>query len=190
MRLYDLICARRTIRKFKQTELTKEQLKAYINAARLAPSGANLQPLKYVSIHSKNAVDAVFNEVKWAAYLAPNYTPKKDEVPTAYIAICVDTEISKAPCEVDIGLAAENMMLAALEDGVGSCMMGAINRENISAILNLPEHLTLAYVIALGFSAENPTDTEIQGDDVKYFLRDGRLTVPKRTLQEVLLAEV
>lgn len=187
MSTYDLILNRRTIRKFEQKKITQEMLKKYVNAARLAPSAANRQPLKYAVVHSKEKVNKVFDCVKWAGYLAPDYNPKENERPTAFIAVCVDTNISKSGYEMDIGAAVENIVLTALEDGVGACWMGAIDRPKIAEILNLPENLTLSCVVALGYSAEKPKEVEIKEDNIKYYLENGTLCIPKRGIDEVLL---
>lgn len=187
MSLYDLIANRRTIRKFEQKPLSAEMLTKYVNSARVAPSAANRQPLKYVAVNSKENVEKVFGCVKWAGYLAPDYNPKEDERPTAFIAVCVDSNISKAGYEMDIGAAVENIILTALEDGVGACWMGAIDRPEIVKILNLPENLTLSCVVAMGFSAETPAEVETEDGDIRYYLENGTLCVPKRQLSEVLI---
>lgn len=187
MSIYDLISKRRTIRKFDQKPVGKEMLERYVNAARLAPSAANRQPLKYAVVHSKETVEKVFDCVKWAGYLAPDYNPKENERPTAFIAVCVDNNISKSGFEMDIGAAVENIILSALEDGVGACWMGAIDKPKITEILNLPENLTLSCVVALGYAGESPKEVEIKEDDIKYYLKKGTLCVPKRSENEVLI---
>ena len=187
MSVYDLIFNRRTIRKFKQKPISEDMLKKYINVARVAPSAANRQPLKYVGVLSQEKVAKVFDCVKWAGYLAPDYNPKETERPTAFIAVCVDRNISQAVYEMDIGAAVENIILTALEDGVGACWMLSIDRPKISEILNLPENLTLSCVLALGYSDEEPKEVEMIDDNIKYYLENGTLCVPKRSINEVLL---
>jgi len=187
MSIYDLILKRRTIRKFEQKPISKEMLLKYVNAARVAPSAANRQPLKYAVVHSKDTVKKVFDCVKWAGYLAPDYNPKENERPTAFIAVCVDNNISKAGYEMDIGAAVENIILSALEDGVGACWMGAIDKPEITKILNLPEKLTLSCVVALGYAGESPKEVEIKEDNIKYYLENGTLCVPKRNMEEVII---
>lgn len=187
MSVYDLILKRRTIRKFEQKPISNDDLKKYINAARLAPTAANRQPLKYIVVSSRENVGKVFECVKWAGYLAPDYNPKENERPTAFIAVCIDTDISESGYEMDIGAAVENIILTALDDGVGACWMGAIDRLEISKILKLSQNLTLSCVVALGFSAETPMEVEISENNVKYFLENDTLCVPKRTMEEVLL---
>ncbi len=187
MDTYKLLKSRRTIRKFKQTPLSYEQLLRYVDAARVAPSGGNHQPLKYAVVQNESMTGKIFAFVRWAAYLAPAYNPKDDERPTAYIVICADETVSKSGYEFDVGAAAENIVIAALADGVGSCIMGAIDREKIGGLLNLPENLKVSHVIALGYPAEEPEEVQIK-EDIKYYLNDkGTLCVPKRGMDEVLL---
>ena len=190
MSVYDLIVGRRTIRKFRQKEIPYSMIEKYINAARLAPSAANRQPLKYAAVVSKNAVGEVLKHVKWAAYLAPDYNPSEGENPTAFIAICADTDISAAGYETDVGAAAENIILAALEDGVGACIMGAVDRTRISEFLGLNENIKLVCMIALGYIGESPKEVSMENNDVKYYLDGSTLCVPKRSMDEVLIKKV
>lgn len=184
----ELLRKRRTIRKFKQQPLAKEQISEYIDAARVAPSAANMQPLKYVAVVSKEKVDAMFPLVKWAGYLAPDYDPKEGERPTAYVAVCIDTRIRQGGCDMDIGAAVENLTLAALSDGVGACWMGSIDRPKIGELLHLPEFLNLSCVVALGYPDEKPQEVVDKEGDIRYYLNEtGTLCVPKRTLNDVLI---
>ena len=184
----ELLQKRRTIRKFKQQPLTKDQLSEYIDAARLAPSAANMQPLKYVAIASKEMADAMFPLVKWAGYLAPDYDPTEGERPTAYVAVCINTRIRQGGCDMDIGAAVENLILAALSDGVGACWMGSIDRPKIGELLHLPEYLTLSCVVALGYPEEDPKEVAVREDNIRYYLDEtDTLCVPKRALTDVLI---
>ena len=191
MNINELLKARRTIRKFKQTPLSKEQLAKYIDVARVAPSAANLQPLKYVAVQSKEMADKMFELVKWAGYLAPNYNPKEGERPTAYIVVCADTSIRKSGYDLDVGAAVENMILSAYDDGVGSCWMGSIDRPKIAELLSIPENMEISCVLALGYSAESPKEVDVNDDNIKYYLNDeNTLCVPKRGLDDILLRTV
>lgn len=188
MNFTEFINSRRTIRKFSQKPIERELIEKFINCARLAPSGANLQPIKYIGINSKEMTDKIFPHVKWAGYLAPNYNPKENERPTAYIAICSDKNIRETGFDMDIGAAAENIILSALEDGIGSCWMLSIDREKITEILNLDENITLSTVIALGYPTESPKAVDVVDDNIKYYLNDeNTLCVPKRSMDEVLI---
>ena len=188
MNVREAIEKRRTIRKFKQTVIDKADLHELIDCARLAAYGANLQPLKFMAINDKESVEKIFPCTKWAGYLSDG-TPAKDEQPTAYIAILGDINIKKnGAFEVDAGAAITNMMLRATELCLGSCWLGAIDRDKISDILNIPENLKLLYLLAVGESAQESVICDIKDDDVKYFVgENGVINVPKRPLDEVVI---
>ena len=87
MSVYELILKRRTIRKFEQRPVETEKIVKMINAARIAPSAANMQPLKYIAVTSSDLCNKVFPLTKYAGYLE-NGTPKEGERPMAYIVVC------------------------------------------------------------------------------------------------------
>lgn len=190
MKVIDAITQRRTIRKFSQQPLNLEMLKSYVEAARTAPSAANLQPLKYVTVTNRDVADKVFETLKWAGYLKGTYTPKENERPTGYIVVCVDSNISSANYDMDVGAAVENIILAALSQGVGSCWLGSVDRPKLKETLNLSSELNISCVVALGYPSESPKEVEIKDGDVKYYLDEDVLNIPKRTLDEVLILEV
>jgi nitroreductase len=188
MSTYELILGRRTVRKFKQEKIKQESLEKMVNAARLAPSGANRQPLKYVIVNDEKTVQAIFEQVNWAAYIAPEGTPKKNEQPTSFIAVLADTNISQGGYELEAGAAIQSILLVAKEEGIGSCWMASINRPNIMEILKLnDDSLKLIMVIALGYESEMPI-TEDEEGSIKYYKDEaGVLHVPKRKLEDVLI---
>lgn len=187
MSITDTINSRRTIRKFKNTPIETNLLTKYINNARLAPSAANMQPLKYVVIESKSMCEKLFPLLKWAGYLNGAYTPNENERPTAYIVVCGDTNIRSSGYDADVGAAVENIILSALEDGIGACWIASVNREEAAKLLNLPQNLAISSVIALGYPAETPKEVEMTEGDVKYYLQDGTLCVPKRSMDDILI---
>lgn len=188
MDFLEFIKSRRTIRKFKDEPLTVEQLKRYIDAARVAPSAANIQPLKYIAVASPDMSEKIFPLVKWAGYLAGEYNPKDGEHPTAYVAVCADTSIRQSGYDVDMGAAVENMILAALADGVGACWMGSIDHEKIGELLEIPDNIKLLNMVALGYPSETPEETYIKDDSIKYYIgENGNLQIPKRSIDDVLI---
>ncbi len=188
METYEAIMKRRTIRKFTQDKIQKDDLIKLVDCARFAAYGANVQPLKFAVIDDKKTLDELFPCTKWAAMLSDG-TPKENERPTAYIAVLGDTKIKASGMfEVEAGAAVTTMMLEAVELGLGSCWLGAINRDEIKKILNLPEHLNVVYLLALGYPAQKSRAVDIKDGDTKYFLDDTHtVNVPKRTLDEVLI---
>lgn len=183
--IYEKITSRRTIRKYSRKEVPKEVLEKCVDAARLSPSGANRQPLKYVVVNDQKLLKEVFSTLRWAGYL-PDYQPSEEEMPRAYVVILLDKIISKNPGH-DAGIVAMSISMVAYDEGFGSCILGAVDRENLRKILNVPEDLDIVLVVALGFSAENPVVDEIKDDDIKYWLdENGVLHVPKRRLKDIV----
>ncbi|MCH3908645.1 MAG: nitroreductase family protein [Sphaerochaeta sp.] len=187
MTVEEAIHGRRMIRKFLQEPIPKETLLRLVDAARLAPSAANLQPLRYRIVNDPKEVGAMFPLVHWAAYIAPNGNPKEGERPVAYIVLCADTTVKKEGYDTDAGMAAENLILLAESMGIGVCVMGAIDRKAIHALLHLDEHIVIHTVLALGKKGEHPVLEEMT-DSVKYYKdAQGTLHVPKRKLTDILL---
>ena len=133
-------------------------------------------------------MSAVQPLVHWAAYLPPEQgVPKPEEQPTAFIAVLQDTRLPGCS-DVDVGLALGSLTAAAWAHGVGSCIMGAIDRPALTELLALPEGLRLCYMVALGYPAHKSRVVTMQDSSVKYYLDENRdYCVPKRSTDEVLL---
>ncbi len=180
----DIFTKRRTVRKFKNTVIDIEKLKYIADCGRLAPSPANLQPLRFHIITKKSS--EIFNHVKWAGYL-PDWNPSSADAPPAYIAITGDTDIKQnGEFELDAGIAGCAMTYAAESIGISSCWLGAIDRAKISEIIGLPETLKLLYVIAFGYANQESTPEAFDGS-VKYTMDEqGKIHVPKRNAADII----
>lgn len=186
MSVYDLIRARRTIRRFKQIPVPEDLLEKMVDAARLAPSASNMQPLEYVVVQNKEVVERIFPCLKWAAYIAPEGNPVPGQEPVAYIVTVVNTAVRTKAFEWDAGAAIEHMILTALEEGVGSCWLLSIDKAKIREILHIPASHELDSVLALGYPAEEPVSEDLV-DSVRYWKDDsGRLHVPKRKVGAII----
>jgi nitroreductase len=183
--IYEKITSRRTIRKYTRKDISKSVFIRCVDAARLSPSSMNLQPLKYLVVNDQTLLEKVFSTLKWAGYL-PDYQPSRDEMPRGYIIILLDKEIRKS-YGVDPGIAAMSISMVACEEGLGSCILGAIDKPELRRILNIPESLEIVLVVALGYPAEKPIVDKLKDGDIKYWLDDAEvLHVPKRNLEDIL----
>jgi nitroreductase len=187
MSLYEKIIERRTVRRFKQDKITKDVLKKLVNAGRMAPSAANLQPLEYFIADDDSLKVKIFTNLAWAGYIKPEGDPGEGERPAAYIIILSDRKKNAAP-DRDIGASAENITLAALEEGIGCCWIGAFKKKQIDQILGVPENLSAELVLALGYPLEYPVCEDIEKDSsIKYYKdRSRTLHVPKRKLKDIV----
>jgi len=160
-------------------------LRKLVNAARLAPSAANLQPLEYFIVTDKELCSKIFETIGWAGYITSKWAPGVEERPTTYIIILVKDTDNKYYMR-DVGLASENILLAAEEEGVGSCILCNIDRDKISEILKIPKALHVDSAIALGYKAEHPVVEDFK-DSVKYWRDKNKvLHVPKRRLEDII----
>jgi nitroreductase len=161
-------------------------LQNLVNAARLAPSASNLQPLEFVIVDEEETKSKLFPCLKWATYITPAGNPKPGQEPAAYIVTLLNSKVREKGHEYDVGAAVENMALAAWSEGVGSCWMISIDKPKIAEILGVPENFKVDNVLSLGYPAEEPRVEEMK-DSPRYW-KDGagRLHVPKRNLEKIL----
>lgn len=185
MDVYKTIISRRSIRRFQQIPIQIELLKKFVNAARLAPSAANLQPLEFFIISDKILCEKIFETLSWAAYITPKWAPIKEERPVAYIVNLIKDSNNKWS-DRDVSFASENIVLAAEDEGIGSCIMCKIDKTKIQEILNIPNQIIVDSVIALGYKAEKSVIEDFN-DSVKYW-KDKKevLHVPKRKLDDII----
>ncbi len=185
MNVYDLITSRRSVRRFQEKPIPKELLERCVNAARLAPSAANLQPLEYIIVNDRRLLPEVYATLGWAAYLRPHGAPPEGKRPQAYIVILKHTKGSIPETAYDIGEAIENMILVALAEGVGSCQFGSVARDKLRQILSVPAEYEIPLVLALGYPDERHV-IEPFTDSPKYWRdKDGVHHVPKKSLESI-----
>jgi len=185
----DLVRRNRSCRRFLEDRpVSLETLESLVDLGRLSASAANRQPLKYI-LSGDPAVNAeIFPCLAWAAYLKDWPGPAEGERPSAYVVILGDTEIS-TDFWCDHGIAGQSILLGACEQGLAGCFIGAINREKLRSVLDIPERYKIMLVIALGMPAETIViDSTAPDGGIRYW-RDENDThhVPKRPLQEIIL---
>jgi len=186
MSVYELICRRRSIRRFKELPLPREVLEKCVDAARLAPSAANLQPLEYLVVDEEELLPRVFATLRWAAYISPAGDPPEGHRPRAYIVMLKRRDLGVEPSVYDVGAAMENLILAALEEGLGACPIASIDREALRRALSIPEHYEIPLVLALGYPDESPVVEPFEGQVEYWKDEEGVLHVPKRKLEDIL----
>ena len=186
MSVYEVAISRRAIRRFKDTPVPRQTLERCVNAARLAPSAGNIQPLEYVIVEDDQLLSEVFSTLGWAVYIKPKGDPPEGKRPRAYIVILRDINIGFKASVHDVGTAAENIMLVALEEGIGSCPIVSVDRDKMKRILNIPDDYEIPLVLALGHPDESPVEEPFDGSAEYWKDENGVLHVPKRKLEKVL----
>ena len=187
MSVLDSLASRRTYRRFTQKPVPPDVAHDIVEAVRLSSCGANRQAVRLVMVQSPELVAKVQPLVKWAAYLPPEQgTPKADELPTLYAAVVQDTAIP-GDLATDTGIALANMTLAAWDKGVGSCILGAINKPALTELLGIEAPQKLVFMVAFGYPAHQSHIVPLTAETgVKYYLDENRdYCVPKHSAEEI-----
>jgi nitroreductase len=185
----DVILRNRSYRRFYQeVAVERETLRELVDLARLSASAMNKQLLKYILSGEPEKNALVFPHLAWAGYLEDWPGPSEGERPSAYIIILGDTEISRNYF-VDHGIAAQSILLGAVERGLGGCMLASVDRDGLREALKIPSRYEILLVLALGKPKEKVVIDGVGPDgDIKYW-RDKDMVhhVPKRSLGEIII---
>ena len=185
----NLIKRTRSYRRFYQNHrIELDTLKELVDLARLSAAAGNLQPLKYILSNEPEKNGKIFQHLAWAGYLKDWPGPGEGERPSAYIIVLGDRRITKS-FGCDHGIACQNIMLAAVERGLGGCMIGAINRERLRKDLDISDHFEILLVLALGKPKETVVLEEVGPDgNIKYWRDSDEVHhVPKRKLDDIIV---
>jgi nitroreductase len=185
----DLVKKSRSIRRFRENErVDKKVLRGLVELARFSPSGANMQPLKFLIANEPGVNAKIFGTLAWAGYLKDWQGPAEGERPAAYIVILCDKSVRQA-AGCDHGIAAQSIMLGAAELGLAGCMLGSIRRDGLKKALSLDDRFDVLLVLALGRPAETVVVEDVgPGGGIRYYRdENGVHHVPKRALDDLIL---
>lgn len=188
----ELVKANRSYRGYDESRrITKEELLDMVDCARLSASSVNQQPLRYYLAWEKAAVDEIQSMTKWAKGLPQLHLPHEGMCPTGFIVICQDTRVweSLARFQKDVGIAAQTILLRAVEMGLGGCMIGNFNAGEVKERLKLADYLAPLLIVAVGKPAEQVVLTEAaEGESIAYYRDENDVHyVPKRRLEDIVL---
>ena len=184
-----LVLKNRSYRRFYEDDaIERDTLEEWVNLARLSPSAANLQPLRFFISHQSDTNDVIFPKLSWAGYLKEWPGPLNGERPAAYIIILADKNSPK-PAEYDAGIAAQSILLGAVELGYGGCIVGSVKKDELSTALSIPQNLKIMLVLALGKPREKVVTEDMKDDeDIQYWRDESNIHhVPKRKLSDLII---
>jgi nitroreductase len=192
MNVYEAIIKRRSIRRFKNKAVPYEALERCIDAARLAPSGRNQQVCEYIVINDAKVLPGIFEHIGGSAKMPPEKGgPAPAQTPKAYILILANKTLEGDASRrritlYDVGMAAENIILTALERGIGACPILMFNEKDLKLLLEIPDEYDIVLVIAMGYPDESPV-ADVAADSVNIWVDDkGLRHVPKRRLADII----
>lgn len=193
--LKELVNKNKTFRRFYENyHIPYAQLEQWIQLVRLVPTARNQQALKYLIVNDPQIRQQIFPSLKWAGYLKDWDGPEEGERPSAYIIIGIDNKISDNYIAhwtyVDLGIAIQTLLLSAVENDLGGCVIVAFNRKELYETLKIPQYIDIKVVLALGKPKENVQwiDMKKGETNIKYYRdQQGNHYVPKRSMEEILL---
>ena len=146
--IYDSILARRSVRDFLAKPVEPEKIDKLLKAAMAAPSACNLQPWTFIVIDDPKILEQVKASTTQGQYNAP-------------LAVAICGVYHHIPWEgggwsVDCGMAAQNMMLQAVELGLGSVCIASYDEDKLREILSIPEDIQPLVLIEFGYPARVP----------------------------------
>jgi len=154
MSVLEIIKRRRSIRRYKENSIPEDALFRVLEAARLAPSGKNLQPWKFVIVRDK------LLKKKLAEASIGQYFMAK--APVVIVACGFPDECYSRmgrymkSWPVDVAIALEHLILQAEEENLGTCWIGAFEEKEVKSILGVPEEVKVLALTPLGYPAEKP----------------------------------
>lgn len=164
--------------------VTEAELKQIAQATTLIASGMNKQRLRYRLVTAEEAAK-VLPHITLGAALPEEHLPHPGEEPGAFIVVCA-TEAENKVIDIDLGIAAQTMLLKATEMGLGGIFILNFRGEAIREVLGLPA--SPIAVIAIGKPAEKIFLVPVHsGADLNYYRRDGIHYVPKLQVEDLLV---
>jgi len=174
MDVYEAIARRRSIRRFEDKAVPWEALEKCIDAARLAPSGRNQQVCEYIVINDAEMLPGMFENIGGSATQPPDQGGPKKDANRRRVSL------------YDVGMAAENIILTALEQGIGACPILMFREADLKLLLDIPEKYEIALVIIMGYPDESPV-TDTAGESLRIYVDEkGVRHVPKRKLADII----
>jgi len=147
MELKEAIEKRQSIRAYEDKSVPEEKLKNVLEAARLAPSAKNRQPIKFVVVKESKRRRELAQAANGQTFVG--------EAPIIIAAVATEPEYTMGcgipSYPVDVAIAVDHMTLAAVDEGLGTCWIGAFSQERVREILKIPHKYRVVALLPLGF---------------------------------------
>jgi len=152
MNTHEVIKKRRSVRAYTSEEVPEEKLQRILEAARMAPSASNKQQYKFVVVREPEKRKQLAEAAAGQSFVG--------EAPVVLVAVSLNPERIMS-CQVpayavDLAIAVDHITLAAAEEGLGTCWIGAFSQQEVKEILNIPTSYKVVALLPLGFPADSP----------------------------------
>ncbi|MCY6370491.1 nitroreductase family protein [Clostridium ganghwense] len=158
MQFYDVVENRKSIKKFKTNTLDKDKINRMINAAMMSPSWKNQTCYKFILVDDDNKKQSIANAIMNNTNEATQSV--MDAPMTAVVVAEPDASGAMEGKEyylVDSAIAMEHFVLAATQEGYGTCWIASFDERKIKDILSIPDHFRVVALTPVGeIAAEKP----------------------------------
>jgi nitroreductase len=175
------IYQRRAVRKYKDQPVERELIEEVIDAGRMAPSAVNRQPWEFYVLTDKKSILAFSKEIAGAIKGAdhpfhfahgPHSLASEDPIfHGAPVVIFITAPRDNEWASLDVGMCAQNMMLAAKAMGIDSCPVGLgkfVEQTEIFKRLEVPASEQVVLSIILGYGDELPEMPERKSNNIRF----------------------
>jgi nitroreductase len=172
MEFHDVISTRRSVRAFKPDMIGEEVMGRILDGMRIAPSGSNRQPWKFIVVTRKETKEQLVPACKDQHFIAG--------APVVIVACSLKISsnrgnyMGEGSVLIDVAIAVDHLTLAARNEGLGTCWIGAFDNQEVKKILSIPEDTQVVALVPLGYP-----------DDDKAFAP----VKSRRELQEIICYE-
>ncbi|NLO27363.1 MAG: nitroreductase [Actinobacteria bacterium] len=152
MDFLELVSSRYAVRSYQPRPVEQDKLDRVLEAVRLAPSGSNRQPWRFVVVRDPEIRQQLVPACSGQRFLA------QAPVVIAGVGLMPDR---KMRCDipgdpVDVAIAMEHLALAAASEGLGTCWIGAFYQDQVREVLGIPDTVKVIQMMALGYPADEP----------------------------------
>ena len=179
----ETIRRRRSIRHYKPDDIPDDVLTGLLEAMRLAPSGKNCQPWRFIVVRDKALKTQVASACQWRTAKGKLITQSWiNDAPVIIVGCAVDKEAAiryykdgdaytanwdeippedaptdyESPIDADLAIALDHLVLAATAEGIGTCWIGGLNEPRLKEILVIPDDVRAPLAIVLGYPVSWP----------------------------------
>lgn len=169
MELKDVIIERRSIRKYKDEQVSTDLLFKICNLALNAPSASNMKAWQLVIMNEKDTIEKI-----------KRFSPGMGFMPPALIVVGIDQQkavkragpmANKEFIYYDAAIVAYNICLLALEYNLGSCIMASFNRGAIGKFVSFPENICPVLMVSIGYPLKEPAKKILKETNDAIFLQ-------------------
>ena len=150
MNVHEAIRARRSVRAYRPDPIPEEVLQRVLESTRLAPSGNNLQPWKFILVRDAERRRQLAQAASQQMFIA--------EAPIAIAAVGLNPDAIMS-CDVpayavNVSIAVDHLTLAAVEEDLGTCWIGAFSQDEARQVLGIPDQYKIVALTPLGYPAD------------------------------------